>query len=1237
MRIKTKLMLGSVVMIAVLLVLASAGINNINIQSKQLKELYVERYQKMLDAYQIRSEINETAKLIANILTVPTSDSLDRNVPEMEKAQEEALASLHVLRTKTETEIEKEMVEQTLKYSKDYFDYTFRVVAEIQEGRSEEAILLREREGLTLQTETAKLATEMANYHRIAMDNAFELSIENNNTTLTVMSAATLLGLLVGIGAMLLNMRSLGRGLQTLSVMIRGFAQGTIDATTRVEHISNDEFGDVAKVFNALADDLEQRRLREQAYNQRMEEEAWVASQLAAVVMNIQGTGDLAKVSRSFIGDVASMTGSQYGALYIRDGYGEHDSMRLQGGYAYSDELDYTRKFALGQGLVGQCAQEGKPLEVQELPADYIRIQSGLGAAQPHYLLLQPLRYEGHTLGVLELAALRPFTDPERRLIDEASENFGIIINNLFGRMRVEELLRESQTLTEELQVQSEELLSQQEELRSSNEKLEEHAKQLKKSEEMLQSQQEELEQSNEELLQKTHMLELQMKQTEQKNEQIEKTRATLEKQTVQLALSSKYKSEFLTNMSHELRTPLNSLLILSQMLADNRDGNLTSKQIEFAGTIHSSGSDLLKLIDEILDLSKISAGKMDVVIEHVPLGELEQYFRRSFKAIGEERGIGFEIRLDDNVPKEIYTDSHRVKQILKNLLSNAFKFTSHGAVELTIRSVGQGESDAMESNAPLVAFEVKDTGIGIPADKQDLIFEAFQQVDGTTSRIYGGTGLGLAISRDLAGLLGGSINLESEEGKGSIFTLYLPEFHVAGEQHSRQLHDSVLNTPMEEPGSNGQAELTGVVPAIREAAAGFSPQSAATTGTVAEFVEDDRDQLGEQDKVVLIIEDDLNFAKVLLDIARARGFKGIVALQGDKGLAYVWSYKPDAILLDIQLPVMDGWTVLNQLKHHADTRHIPVHVISVVDEIQQGLSMGALAYVKKPTSKENLDQLFTQIESFLERDLKRLLVVEDDAVQRNSIVELIGHDDVSITAVSTGREALEELALHHYDCMVLDLGLPDMTGFELLDEIRRNDALHDLPIIIYTGRELDKKEELRLKKYAGTIIIKDVKSPERLLDETTLFLHRVEANLPEDKRSLLRKLHSIETIFEGKHILIVDDDIRNVFALSSVLENYKMTITFAENGREALEQLEKNPGIQLVLMDIMMPEMDGYEAMREIRAMPMYDKLPIIAVTAKAMKDDRDKCIDAGASDYIAKPVNTEQLLSLMRVWLYK
>lgn len=1224
MKIRTKFMIGYTILMSVMLLLASAGIKNLSSQSEQLESLQHERYEKMLKSYEVRGKINEMAEGISSVLILPTQENLDRNMPMMKEAGQTAAAAFEELKAKSQSEVEDQVLNRVTTTGEKYVAYAAKAIELIQQGKPEEARALRQEEGLAYQKEMLTSANQMADFHRKAMDRTLNQSVADNRATMMIMNIVTAIGLLIGIGAMVWNMRSLGDGLQSISVMIKGFEKGTVDASARIQNIRSDEFGDVAKVFNGLAEGIEEKAERELVYNTRMAEDSWVKSNLADTMKEIQSVSNLPDLSRNFIQGITPLVCAQFGALYVREGFGEKNLLKLQGAFAFGEEADFDKLFVFGQGLVGECAQSGEAFVLNDIPENYIKMQSGLGDIVPNQLLLIPVKYQNQLLAVIELASIRPFTELERRLLDATADSLGIVLNNLIGRMKVEELLRESQALGEELQVQSEELLSQQKELRQYNVKLEEQTRQLKKSEELLQSQQEELEQSNEELLHNSHMLELQIKQTELKNEQIERTKVALEKQAVQLALSSKYKSEFLTNMSHELRTPLNSLLILSQMLHDNKEGNLTSKQIEFAGTIYTSGSDLLKLIDEILDLSKISAGKMNVVTENVSLAELELYCRRSFVPVSMQKDVVFETSLEEGLPEEIFTDSHRLKQILKNLLSNAFKFTRQGSVTLSIRNADLDESEGPDMIGKYIAFEVKDTGIGIPADKQQLVFEAFQQVDGTTSRVYGGTGLGLAISRELAALLGGAIKLTSTEGSGSSFTLYLPEFHVNGEQSSHELHDSILSRAFQEA-------------AISEEMLVKTEENRAAAEKLLSVIEDDSQNIGPEDRVVLIIEDDVSFAKVLLDIARSRGFKGIVAQQGDKGLSYARTYLPDAILLDIQLPVIDGWSVLNQLKEHSETRHIPVHVISVVDDILHGLSMGAVTYLKKPMDKDGLDKVFTHIESFLEHNLKRLLIVENDALQRDSIIELIGHDDILITAVSTGREALEQLQEHHFDCMVLDLGLPDMSGFALLDEIRKDENNRELPIIIYSGNELDVKEQQRLSKYAGTNIIKDVKSPERLLDETTLFLHRVEANLPEEKRDMLRKLHSVEAIFEGKNILIVDDDIRNVFALSSLLESFKMNIAFAENGKEALEQLEKNPQTDLILMDIMMPEMDGYETMREIRMRPEYDKLPIIAVTAKAMKDDRDKCVEAGASDYIAKPVNTEQLLSLMRVWLYK
>jgi CheY-like chemotaxis protein len=673
--------------------------------------------------------------------------------------------------------------------------------------------------------------------------------------------------------------------------------------------------------------------------------------------------------------------------------------------------------------------------------------------------------------------------------------------------------------------------------------------------------------------------------------------------------------------MSHELRTPLNSLLILAKLLSDNSEGTLTEKQVDFARTIHNAGSDLLELINDILDLSKVEAGKMDVNLTPVEPIAVVDYVERNFRPVADEKSLGFGVSVDPSLPGSIVTDEQRLQQILKNLLSNAFKFTEHGSVTLAVAAAPEGmrfDSPTLRDSESVVQFEVTDTGIGIPADKLKLIFESFQQADGTTSRRYGGTGLGLSISREIARLLGGEIRVRSTAGEGSTFTLYLPS-----------------RAP--EPGT--------------EPADGAPPARALPEPSVAELdesyelpepeVDDDRAEIAEGDRVVLIVEDDADFARVELQMARERGFKGVVATRGDEGLSLAHEFRPDAIILDMRLPVRDGWQVLDQLKRHPETRHIPVHIVSGGVEnggVHDALRAGAVAVLQKPVEHAHLDEQFVRIAEFVERGVRNLLVVDDDADQRSAIVELVAGEDVEVTAVGSSEETLELLESEtRFDCMVLDLKLPKMSGFSLLEKVKTDPRWNNLPVIVYTGRDLTRREETRLKKYAETIIVKDVRSPERLLDETALFLHRVESKLPAEKRRMLEQLHSADDVFKGKRVLIADDDVRNVFALASVLERQGMEVQFAENGNEAIATLQADPSIDLVLMDIMMPELDGYEAMRRIRQQPEFAKLPIISLTAKAMKGDREKSIASGASDYITKPVDTDQLLSLMRVWLYR
>jgi CheY-like chemotaxis protein/HAMP domain-containing protein len=934
----------------------------------------------------------------------------------------------------------------------------------------------------------------------------------------------------------------------------------------------------------------------------------WLKTNLAKFTRLLQGQRDLITVSRTILSELAPLVSMQHGVFYLNESQNGEPDMKLLASYAYTHRKNLANRFKAGEGLVGQAALERQSIVLTEVPGDYVHISSGLGAAKPLNIVVMPVLFEGEVKAVIELASFYRFSDIHLTFLNQLTESIGIVLNTITATMRTEELLKQSQSLARELQ-------TRQEELTETNARLEQQARTLQASEERLKQQQEELQQTNEELEEKAELLVRQNMEVEKKNREIEQARTSLEEKAEQLALTSKYKSEFLANMSHELRTPLNSLLILSKLLAQNPDANLSDKQVEFAKTIHSSGSDLLELINDILDLSKIESGTMDVDSQPVLFAELQTYVDRSFREVATTKGLTFKTELSPLLPTTIETDAKRLQQVLKNLLSNALKFTAQGSVTLSIETASAGwsaDQAALNQAAQVIAFRVSDTGIGIPADKHRIIFEAFQQADGTTSRKYGGTGLGLSISREIARLLGGEIRLTSEPGVGSTFVLFLPQTY----------HASHIELP--------------AVPAGALAAKPVATEITVDESLLAETaIQDDRAQIMAGDRVVLIIENDLSFASILADMAHEKGFKVLAAARGDVGLAMAKRYRPDAITLDIDLPVMDGWSILDRLKHDSTTRHIPVHIISMMEEAQRGMRLGAIAYLPKPVEREALDSAFNTIHGFIDRKVRNLLVVEDDDVERASIVELIGNGDVKTTAVATGEDALKALGSQNFDCLVLDLGLNDMNGFELLERMKASPQLSQIPVIVYTGKDLTKKQETELRRLAETIIIKDVKSPDRLLDETALFLHRVESNLPADKRRMLEQLHLHDPALSGRKAFIVDDDIRNIFALTSVLEQHDMDVVYAENGKDALRILEDDSAIDVVLMDVMMPEMDGYEAMRRIREQKAFRNLPIIALTAKAMKGDREKCIEAGASDYITKPVDTEQLLSLLRVWL--
>jgi HAMP domain-containing protein/CheY-like chemotaxis protein/signal transduction histidine kinase len=994
----------------------------------------------------------------------------------------------------------------------------------------------------------------------------------------------------------------------------------------------------------ALKDNVNEmiRSLRETTL--RNNEQDWLKTNLAKFTRMMQGQKNLTTVSQLILSELAPVVGAKHGVFYVMDQNGGGEPvLKLAATYAYKERKHLARQFRIGEGIVGQAAFEKQRILLQNAPEDYITINSGLGEAKPMQIVVLPIVFEGAVLAVMELATFTAFSDTYVSLLDQLTESIGVVLNTIQANMRTEELLTQSQSLAEELQ-------AQQEELTETNKRLEQQAKSLQASEELLKTQQEELQQTNEELEEKARLLQTQNEEVEHKNREVENAKRQLEEKARQLALTSKYKSEFLANMSHELRTPLNSLLILAKLLAENPDNNLSGKQVDFARTIHSSGQDLLTLINDILDLSKIESGMMTISLGDLPFTELAESMDKTFRQVANDKRLDFNIELDASLPRTIHTDATRLQQVLKNLLGNAFKFTEKGGVTLRLATASEGWTpghETLERASSVIAFNVSDTGIGIPDEKQRIIFEAFQQADASTTRKFGGTGLGLSISREIARLLGGEIRVTSEEGSGSSFTLFLPQSYVAPTRRREEdRNGSTLETPIAAEialrragDSDAQARTSSEEPNVvtRRTRREDEGRGEETQLIVEEQVPDDRDSIADGDRLVLIVEDDVTFASILLDMAHDKGFKGVVATRGESGLQLAKRYRPDAITLDIALPDMEGWTVLDRLKHDKSTRHIPVHIISGDDETARGLKLGAFAQVQKPVTKEALDEAFAKIKGFVDRPNKSLLIIEDNEQQRSAIAELIGGDgDVDITSAASGEEALQILRDRRFDCMVLDLGLPDMNGFEFISRMRNDLGVDDIPIVVYTGRELTKKEETELKRMAEAIIVKDARSPERLLDETALFLHRVEANLPEQKRQILEQLHESDPVLAGKKALIVDDDMRNIYALTSLLERHKMNVLYAESGADGIEQLHNHPDIDVVLMDVMMPEMDGYEAMRRIRSMDEYKNLPMIALTAKAMKGDREKCMEAGASDYITKPIDAQQLISLLRVWLY-
>jgi HAMP domain-containing protein/CheY-like chemotaxis protein/signal transduction histidine kinase len=947
------------------------------------------------------------------------------------------------------------------------------------------------------------------------------------------------------------------------------------DLTRSIQVEARGEVAELKDNINTMIDNL---RLT----TDRNTEQDWLKTNLARFTGMLQGQRDLATVGRLLLSELAPLINVQQGLIYQMETR-DSSELVLLSAYAATGDDRHLQRVQIGEGLVGQCAAEKRRMLISDLPAHTISIRSGLFEAVPRNVIVLPVLFEDRVKAVMELASLNAFTASHLAFLEQLTASIGIVFNSIEATMQTEALLKQSQQLATELQIQ-----------------------------------QRELQQTNEQLAQKAQQLAEQNVEVERKNQEIEQARRALEEKAKELALTSKYKSEFLANMSHELRTPLNSILVLGQQLSENPDGNLTPRQVEFARTIHGAGTDLLNLITDILDLSKIESGTVSVEAEEVFFASLLDTVERPFRHEAESRHLTFGVHMDPRLPRSLVTDSKRLQQVLKNLLSNALKFTAEGGVNLSVSVATSGWSQdhpILGKAASVIAFEVTDTGVGIAADKQKIIFEAFQQADASTSRKYGGTGLGLAISRELAALLGGEIQLRSAPGKGSTFTLFLPHTYM-------------------------DPSLAGVSLIERKSAVSSSPLPSSAVSVVEhtpEHLADDRNQLQPDDQVLLIVEDDPYYACVLRDLSRDKGFKVLVAQGGAEALSLAREFHPTAISLDVFLPDMLGWTVLNHLKQDPATRHIPVQMLTLDEDRRHGLSRGAFAFVTKPATTEGLDEALTRIKQYTAPRRKRLLVVEDNPAEQLSIRELLAYDDIDVSVVATGADAVQAVTEQQFDCVVLDLRLPDMSGFDLLERFRDTPSLADLPIVVFTGKELSSDEDARLHTLARSVVLKGVESPERLLDETALFLHRVVSDLPPEKQKMIERLHGSDEALGGKRVLVVDDDVRNIFALSSVLERRGMIVVTASTGREAIAILESTPDVAIVLMDVMMPEMDGYETMRAIRTNVQFRRLPIIALTAKAMKSDREKCLEAGASEYLAKPVNIDQLLSALRTWLHR
>jgi len=1278
MRIRSKLLINTTLILICLSIIGGIGVfytHHVASMSLSLIELEAEPIIKINELEEFAWERWLRLIVHSGISEVETMQQLEQEIAQLDNKITQyiqELDAMYALNNQAETDAHTRSLQDFHDNWQAFHQIAKKVLLLSQDFTKEDALHLIVDEGLVLYNQAILNLREMIKHHREHMEILRNKALKARQQALWSIITLTFL---IAISVLFLSNRFIVRLVRPLLLLnnhLKALARGKL-LDEEIPYRGQDEIAEIVFSYQQLKDsingtieqtnaiaagnydkEVELRSEQDQLglaltemthqlreVTKKNQTQDWFKTGQTQLHDQMSGDLTLVDLAHNMVSFLTLYLEGQIGICYLVEKYadGLNQTVRLKqiASYAYSRRKNMSDEFEFSEGLIERAAKG------QELVR--ITIDAGLGEDMPRYLLMMPFLYENVVKGVIILGTLEKVTDIQLEFLNQVMTSVGIAINSVESRTKMQELLQKTQIQAEELQnqketlqIQTTELQNQKAELQSQTEELQNQTEELQSQTEELQTQQEELRQTNEELETRTRDLEQQRTAIRQKNQALEKSQQAIQAKSEEVELASKYKSEFLANMSHELRTPLNSLLILAQLLADNKDSNLTDKQVDYAKTIHSAGADLLTLINDILDLSKIEAGKMDVNIDEVQLADLVEMIEHKFHHVAEEKSLAFQVILAEDVPPVLKTDVQRLQQILNNLLSNAFKFTKAGEIKLTVQRptmaqdfpplpLGEGKGESQS----FIAISVTDTGIGIPKEKQKVIFEAFQQVDGTTSRHYGGTGLGLSIARQLARLLGGEIQLHSEEGKGSTFTIYLP-------------------TTLEEISPNSSLAMAGIkkIPPILPVSKKGNEPSTLTkertkelplplTKVEIEPLVDDRDHLTPEDKSLLIIEDDRKFSNILIELAREKGFKCVTAEDGQTGLQLAEQYKPHAIILDVGLPQINGWTVMERLKDNPETRHIPVHFMSASDQVQEAKKMGAIGYLLKPVGMTELGDAFKQIEQFITNTVKNVLVISDHEQHQQKMVNLLENQNIQITLATTIASALEYSHKTRFDCTIIDMDIEQKTGSKLLEQSQKEKDLCQTPLIVYAERELTPIEEGFLLQCEDHLTIKTVSSPERLLDEATLFLHQVEAKLPSIQRKMLQMVHDKAAILRDKKVLIVDDDARNVFALATVLEDNDMEIVCASNGKEALERLEKHEKIDMVLMDIMMPEMDGYQAMQAIRKQHRFHKLPIIALTAKAMKGDKAKCIEAGANDYLAKPVDTDKLISLMRVWLYR